>query len=704
MKTISVKTLCDKCQIKLKQKLIIVKNEKKEFLKNAILLEIKDLEIVKKRKEHNIKILVFLQCAKRRFGIFTKESLSDENQHIKAIVQECLFNSDEEDEIINVLLEEHNLVKKEVNLPVLIKANPVSVDKKGYLQNRHLAMTRYHRFCCATQMKRHVLIIWLLLILLIAASLGTTLGLYFSQTELGPNIVTDLRKWPRVSLGTVLKNQMLGKIQNNTSTTILNAIKAKNPDLKTEDVFIQNIVETKARVYVKSSSIYYVDNSYVDVYFYPDRLTINTHLSNLVLWEKVDQLTPENILTVTKNSNPKLVVSQIIVQNIAPNQASIIATVNNTTYVDNDMVTIYFNTSGKKLLSADLQNVNLGKIENKKPTTILAAVKAKNPNVVIDEVAVDLKSINSRQASIVVKTESSEYIATSSVIVNYALLNMRVGQIKDILFREETGWGEDGIRFSKKNKITQFNNGDIVLPSQNGILSQIDLNSKILKRKSDSFFPTAIIKLQDDVFWGQKYDTVYQYKYVWDDWQERGAIFNDPDYDYGNYSTLTLLQDGTVLATWGKNIYHLSSTGTKVGFINGKYFANDIQNVIQLSNGKIWVQTDEIIYELDLYANSAREIFNIKSNPWIKPSTISAITPLQDGTVLIAGAPLSGNGRAKYDMYVLNAQGSIQNYFTNYDKPFVEHSTITSLIQVQDGTLLALATGEKWRIYQLNTE
>ncbi len=53
---------------------------------------------------------------------------------------------------------------------------------------------------------------------------------------------------------------MLGKIQNNTSTTILNAIKAKNPD------FIQNIVETKARVYVKSSSIYYVDNSYVDVF------------------------------------------------------------------------------------------------------------------------------------------------------------------------------------------------------------------------------------------------------------------------------------------------------------------------------------------------------------------------------------------------------------------------------------------------------
>ncbi len=53
--------------------------KKKEFLKNAILLEIKDLEIVKKRKEHNIKILVFLQCTKRRFGIFTKESLSDEN-------------------------------------------------------------------------------------------------------------------------------------------------------------------------------------------------------------------------------------------------------------------------------------------------------------------------------------------------------------------------------------------------------------------------------------------------------------------------------------------------------------------------------------------------------------------------------------------------------------------------------------------------
>ncbi|WP_424525904.1 hypothetical protein [Spiroplasma endosymbiont of Glossina fuscipes fuscipes] len=65
---------------------------------------------------------------------------------------------------------------------------------------------------------------------------------------------------------------------------------------------------------------------------------------------------------------------------------------------------------------------------------------------------------------------------------------MRVGQIKDILFREETGWSEDGIRFSEKNKITQFNNGDIVLPSENGILSQIDLNSKILKRKSDSFF------------------------------------------------------------------------------------------------------------------------------------------------------------------------------------------------------------------------
>ncbi len=225
-----------------------------------------------------------------------------------------------------------------------------------------------------------------------------------------------------------------------------------------------------------------------------------------------------------------------------------------------------------------------------------------------------------------------------------------------------------------------------------------------MKRKSNSFFPTAIIKLQDDIFWGQKYDTVYQYKYAWDDWQERGTIFKDPDYDYGNYSTLTLLQDGTVLATWGKNIYHLSSTGTKVGFINGKYFANDIRNVIQLLNGKIWVQIDEIIYELDLSANSAREIFNIKSNTWIKPSTISAITPLQDGTVLIAGVPLAGSGRAKYDMYVLNAQGSIQNYFTDYDKPFIEHSTITSLIQVQDGTLLALATGEKWRIYQLNTK
>ncbi|WHQ36426.1 hypothetical protein [Spiroplasma sp. SV19] len=705
MKAVSVKTLCDRCQTKLKQKLMIVKHEKKEFFKNPILLEIKNLEIIKKRKEYNVNILIYLQCAKRRFGLFVKESLFDEKDDIKAIVKGCLFDSNEENEIQTNFPKEHSIVKKEVNLPVSVKQHSVAVLKKGYLQNRHLAVTPYHRLCCVTQMKRHILIIGLLVILLIAAGLGTTLGLYFSQTGSNPSTVASPKKWSRVSLDTVVKNSMLGNIKNNTNTTILAAVKAKNPDLKTEDVFIQDILETKARVYVKSSSIYYVDNSYIDVYFLPDRLTINTHLSNLVLWEKVDQLTEKNILIVTKKSNPKLVISQIMVKNIMPNQASIVTKVNSTTYVDNDMITIYFNTSGKKLLSADLSNVNLGKIEDKKPTTILTAVKAKNPSLLINEVTVDLNSINSRQATIIVKTESLKYIATSSVIVNYSLLNLQLGQIKDILFRKETGWGSSLFNFSVNNKIVQLDNGEILVPNENGILSQINLETKILNRRSSSFFSNSIIQMQDNIFWGQNTNKIYEYKQIGTDiLREERTVFTDPNPDYDYRSTLTRLQDGTVLVTWGKNLYRLSSTGEKIDAIAGNYFNNSIQNVIQLANGKIWLQTERMIYEIDFFNKKLTKILDTKNTSFLSSMEISAIVPLQDGTVLLAGVPWEGGGNKKYDMYVLSIEGNIQTYHTDYNKPFIDDSIITSLIQLQDGRILALATGENWRIYQLNTE
>ncbi|AHI58395.1 hypothetical protein P344_05370 [Spiroplasma mirum ATCC 29335] len=77
MKNVNFDFLCRSCRQELKEKLKIVRKKRSEFLKNLIFLKIKDKSLVELKEGYDIKIVLYLRCANRHFGLFVKTTLFD---------------------------------------------------------------------------------------------------------------------------------------------------------------------------------------------------------------------------------------------------------------------------------------------------------------------------------------------------------------------------------------------------------------------------------------------------------------------------------------------------------------------------------------------------------------------------------------------------------------------------------------------------
>ncbi|AHF57746.1 hypothetical protein [Spiroplasma eriocheiris] len=94
MKDISLNFLCQTCTQELTNKLSLIRETRPDFLKNLIFLEIKDKSLVELKEEYDIKIVLYLRCANRHFGLFVKSSLFAKQGVYKDIVLENVINNE----------------------------------------------------------------------------------------------------------------------------------------------------------------------------------------------------------------------------------------------------------------------------------------------------------------------------------------------------------------------------------------------------------------------------------------------------------------------------------------------------------------------------------------------------------------------------------------------------------------------------------
>ncbi|AHF57897.1 hypothetical protein [Spiroplasma eriocheiris] len=81
------------CTQELKNKLRIIKITRPNFFKNLIFLEIKDKSLVELKEEYDIKIVLYLRCGTRHYGLFVKSSLFNNDGEYKDIVLENIINN-----------------------------------------------------------------------------------------------------------------------------------------------------------------------------------------------------------------------------------------------------------------------------------------------------------------------------------------------------------------------------------------------------------------------------------------------------------------------------------------------------------------------------------------------------------------------------------------------------------------------------------
>ncbi|AHF61292.1 hypothetical protein P344_05365 [Spiroplasma mirum ATCC 29335] len=130
------------------------------------------------------------------------------------------------------------------------------------------------------KMRRNFLIVFLVIIIVLApAGLTGGLGFYFTISKELATAVNH-QNFNRVDLTVDVKNL---ELYDNKSTTILQAVKEKNPDVVINDILLKNISQTQAVIFEKADSTHYKYDSTLTVEFLADKITLKTHLQKQII-------------------------------------------------------------------------------------------------------------------------------------------------------------------------------------------------------------------------------------------------------------------------------------------------------------------------------------------------------------------------------------------------------------------------------------
>ncbi|AGM25026.1 ligand-binding sensor domain-containing protein [Spiroplasma chrysopicola] len=626
-------SMCNSCQYQFKKVISVVKKNVSKDLND---LELFLCHVDKNRsinEDNGVVPVAFIFCKNDSYVFFWKDAFynGDGSSKIKVVNNTITLSQD----TINLIKEGNKdknqlaVVKKEQTQAIatkLIKENNVSIQHHF---NRQMAIINRQNLLHMTKVKKMILSIGLVLILLLA-TLGGTLGWYFSTKNNVSNQQLPNYNW-RINLAEHLKNSQLGGIVDNREETILTVAKDKNPDLKIEDLYLTNITETTATVIVKSSSNVYDYNSSVKVNYLADLKTLVTDVKKVNFPKTVIEGTPEELLDIVQGAyeNGDLVRSDVVIGNLQPLgdvlQADLTVIKDSKIYLNNDVLKLYFSDSNRKLLSEVLTNVNIGDVINKDENTILNKIKDLNPAVNIKEIEVVSDSITSEQALIKVKMDSKDYIINDEKIkLYYRVFNPNIGTVK----KEVSNWSE--IQGGRIQSLIYLNYNDTILVGATHGLYLLypngTFNKKIVDdRIPDDFTVHSMLKQKNgNILVGTNNNNVYQ---LFPDGSFKGEVTNTFD-----VHSMVESSPGLILAaTYDGKIYQLDSQGNN---ISQEPISEDLgapKGMIKLSNGTVLLVTnadDGTIYKL--YVNGLKDhiIQNTVSSP-------SSLIELKDGTILL---------------------------------------------------------------------
>ncbi|WP_368487139.1 hypothetical protein [Spiroplasma sp. DGKH1] len=697
MKNADVNFLCRSCAQELKDKLKIVKETRPDFLKNLIFLEIKDKSLVELKEEYDIKIVLYLRCANRHFGLFVKSTLFDKRGIYKDIVLENVVNNSQSS-ISNqdsfTLVHDNNNFDdpgiiipptNDLTTPNLNEANMNFMKNMDHKINQ-LGVMHLHNMKHMTKMRRNFLIVLLVLIVLAATGLAGGLGLYFTISKEVASAISQ-QNFKRIDLSTDVKNLELGELSDNKSTTILQAVKEKNPDVVINDVLLKNISQTQAVIFTKAGSTHYKNDSKLTVEFLVDKITLKTHLQKQIISSAINTISSAiDILNAVKIDNPQLVISELNVTKSGTSLHQAIISVNpkrSMVYIATDQATVYLNVQNKKLLTDDLTDSNLGDILDNTQDTIRHALQAKNPYLKMSDVIVS--EIISTEANVSAIDKSNFYISDTTIRIYYRVYNPHVGTIKKLV---ETNFK------SYVAAIRELKNGQILAIGSYS-LYQLNSDGTIHQKLATYKEPlTDIFQLSPDTLLiPNNYGTIY----VTD---LKGTIKKtivDEKAKGKNLRKISKLNDGRILLSgFDRNIFELNPDGSikqqlwSFPTVKGENTTNDSDGfLIQLKNGNILGLISNSIFQVGLDGTFKL----ITQFPLLGVARFTAGIQLQDGTILVVDV----NG----DAIQLNEDGSVKMVISppqSIDKIFFSEA----LCQLHDGTILVGTYGDNAKIYELN--
>ncbi|AGM25031.1 hypothetical protein [Spiroplasma chrysopicola] len=339
-------------------------------------------------------------------------------------------------------------------------------------------------------MKKMIISITLVLILLLAAT-GGTLGWYFTRLE---NKIAHLPNYNwRINLNEKLTKTDLGPIDDNRKETILVAVKAKNSVVQIEDLYIKNATKISATVGVKSWSNLYNPDSSVNVNYIAELKTLATDVKQRSFPNINLTVDPNQLMDIVANANDNLEVGEVKIENVFEGNGIVTADLTvikgSKVYLSNDTVKLYFIKSNQKLLSEVLTKPELGDIINNKEETILSAIKDKNKDVDLTEIEIVKNSIAEKEASVRVKENSKKYIVGEKpILVNYRIFNPNIGTVK-------TRVVDHGFDGNSVLSLVQLSNGTILAGTSYGSMYQLNPAGTVKTRVVDHGFVTNVMGL-----------------------------------------------------------------------------------------------------------------------------------------------------------------------------------------------------------------
>ncbi|AUB31339.1 glycosyl hydrolase family 18 protein [Spiroplasma floricola] len=291
----------------------------------------------------------------------------------------------------------------------------------------------------------------------------------------------------------VVNNTWLGTITSNNSNEILEELVGLNPLLDKKELEVKDINTWGATIAAKSSSSMYkgqitVSYNVINETGDSSAKSLYSVITNSWLGEinkgEDDRKTEENIINAVLTKNNNLDKNELKVKELNQWGATIGAVENSKKYKDESYVsfTLKGDTQGEsnensKSLYSEVKTTWLGNIENTNETSILNALKAKNPNLDIESLT--LKETNQYNSILIPKSGTTKY--KDQVWLSYSVSGVVIPSEKKELNQVITTKDYDknlAINLNKEQEPTSQQVKDLIYRSNPQLdINQIDINS-----------------------------------------------------------------------------------------------------------------------------------------------------------------------------------------------------------------------------------